>query len=106
MRQREEARKHLSMLMAEDISATIRRDEDGDGRILSAITEKAIGKEGSEKLKKALARVGGDLAQEGGFRFFRRLGKEREFNPVWLKNVKWLKDLKFEGISFRALGLR
>jgi hypothetical protein len=97
IRRREEARKEMLALMAEDgeDDELFERDEN---RLISATTEAAIGKEGSEKLKEALARVGGDMVQEGGFRFFKSQGEEREFQFEWVKDTPLWSEL-FEGLS-------
>jgi len=91
MHRRQAERAKLKVLLTEDME-DIEINESG----LDQATENALGKESSDKLKAALSRIGGDLTQEGGYRFFRRNTKEREFETRWLDDAEWLK--RFEGL--------
>jgi hypothetical protein len=58
--------------------------------MIDEASENALGKESSDKLKAALARIGGDLAQEIGYKLFKHARHEREFNSMWVQGVEWL----------------
>ena len=45
-------------------------------------------------MKGALSRIRGDVAAEGGFKFFRHQRREREFDVKWIENVEWLKGFE------------
>ena len=94
MRKRQEIRDKVEALLSEDVDDSPAVDRD-DSVILSAATENLIGKESSDRVKEALARIGGDLAREGGFYFFNEPKAERKFDRKWIKDVPWLKG--FEG---------
>ena len=95
MKQREKVRKELEILLEEDVDESTEPID--DSRIISTTTELAIGKQGTERLKQVLARVGADLSKETSFRFFRQPGIEREFDVAWIEDVEWLSG--FEGHS-------
>lgn len=94
MRKRQEIRDKVEALLSEDVDDSPAVDRD-DSMILSAATENLIGKEFSDRVKEALARIGGDLTREGGFYFFNEPKTERKFDRKWIKDVRWLKG--FEG---------
>jgi hypothetical protein len=92
MQRRQEERAKLAALLAENID-----EFNPDEKFDTEATEKALGKEKSDKLKAALTRIGGDLSQTGGYKFFTRVGREREFEETWIDGIDWLEGL--EGFS-------
>ena len=91
LRKREAQRAKLKALLDEDVS-DLEMEEDA----AASATDKALGKGTSSRLKAVLGRIGGDVPEMGGYRFFRGGAKEREFTAEWLKGVGWLRG--FESI--------
>lgn len=90
MAKRQAERAKLAAVLAENIDEFVPDDNLDD-----AVHEKTLGKATSEKLKAALARLEADVIGKGGYRFFRRKGKERGFEKEWISNIDWLEG--FEG---------
>lgn len=70
-------------------------DFDSDDSIVNDTTERVLGKERNNKVKDVLVRLGADLREGGGYRFFRHKRLEREFDVSWIAKVEWLQG--FEG---------
>lgn len=70
-------------------------DFESDGSIINGTTERVLGKERNDKVKDVLTRLGADLREGGGYRFFRYKRQEREFDVSWIAKVEWLHG--FEG---------
>ena len=94
MEKRQAEREKMDVLMREESDDEISSDES----IVNEATERALGKESNDKVKGALARLGADLTQDGGYKFFRHKREEREFQISWIREVEWLRG--FEGWFF------
>jgi hypothetical protein len=91
MEKRQAERAKLAALLADvDDDMDLDMDIETNEATIDKASENALGKESSDKLKAALARLGGDLAQEVGYKFFKHVRQEREFNSVWVQGVEWL----------------
>ena len=91
LEQRQAQRAKLAALLAEvDDDDEMDIDFETDEAMIDEAREKALGKESNDQLKAVLRRIGGDLAQEGGYRLFQHQREERRFNPHWIEDVKWL----------------
>jgi hypothetical protein len=89
--ERQAQRAKLAALLAEvDDDDEMDLDIETDEAMIDEAREKALGKESNDQLKAVLRRIGGDLAQEGGYRLFKHQREERQFNPRWIEDVKWL----------------
>jgi hypothetical protein len=92
LEERQAQRAKLAALLAEaDDDEDMDIDVETDEAIIEEAREKVLGKESNDQLKAVLRRIGGDLAQEGGYRLFIHQREERQFNPHWIEGVKWLR---------------
>jgi hypothetical protein len=91
MEKRQAEREKMDVLLRDESDDEI----SSDGSIVNETTERALGKESNDKVKGALTRIGADLSQEGGYKFFRHKREEREFDVSWIREVEWLRG--FEG---------
>jgi hypothetical protein len=93
LEERQAKRAKVAALLAEvddDDEMDIDLDIETDEAMIDEAREKALGKESNDQLKAVLRRIGGDLAQEGGYRLFKHQRVERQFDPRWIEDVKWL----------------
>lgn len=91
MEERQAKRAKLAALLADvdddmDLDLNIETNE----AMIDQARENAFGKETSDKLKGAVARLGRALTQEVGYKLFKHVRQEREFNSQWVQGIEWL----------------
>jgi hypothetical protein len=95
MARRQAERAKLAALLADSDDEF--ESEPLDESVFNETTEKILGKDSNDMMKRAFTRIGGDLVKERGYVFFQHTASEREFDTNWIKEIPWLEG--FDGTS-------